>query len=471
MLRIYFLGIGGTAMANVAAMMRQLGHRVSGSDQAVYPPISAFLQHQDIAYREGFSENHLIQENPDLVVVGNAVSRGNPEVEYLLQNPQIKKVSMPELLSHQVLSKRRNLVVTGTHGKTTTTTLIAFLLEQMQLEPGYLIGGIPVDLEAGFRTGKEGGAFVIEGDEYDSAFFDKRSKFIHYQPEILLINNLEFDHADIFRDLEDVQRSFEHLLRIVPSGGQVIINGDDPRIETLLPQPWLEVTRVGLGDHNDIRIADFEDYSEGSQFALWRGGEALGVFRSGLNGLFNARNAALASVAVDAFTGGGLFEKTFCDCLRSFGGVKRPQERVIDQPRLQVFEDFAHHPSAVLAVLRSLRERFPGFYLIACWEPRSNSAIKNQWTEEWIGALQVADRILIGKIHRFDSSFPEQFLQIPKIIDRLRIIGKKAEAFVTNKALLQDLPSMKKIQNKTVIVFLTNGSFDGIIQKYGSATQ
>ena len=232
-MRIYFMGICGTAMGNAALLVKEQGHEVLGCDAAVYPPMSDVLADAGIEVLDGFDAARLAGLEPDQVVVGNAMSRGNPEVEWLLDQSEITFISLPELFHDTVLPKRCPVVITGTHGKTTTSTITAYLLERSGAKPGWLIGGVPHDLPGGAKLG-EGKAFVIEGDEYDSAFFDKRSKFIHYRPQIAILNNLEFDHADIFRDLEDVQRSFRHFLRVIPASGYALVNGDDPNILSLI---------------------------------------------------------------------------------------------------------------------------------------------------------------------------------------------------------------------------------------------
>ena len=246
-MRVFFIGICGTAMGNAAILLKKLGHEVAGSDLGVYPPMSDVLSNAGIELFEGFDEQVMLDWNPDRVVVGNAVTRGNSQVEFILRTRKIPFVSLPQLIGEDLIGNRPCLVVAGTHGKTTTTSLSAFALDQVGLSPGYLVGGVPLDLPSGNELGAEGAPFVIEGDEYDSAFFDKRSKFIHYRPRILILNNLEFDHGDIFRDLEDISRSFSHLLRIVPSNGFIIQNGDDENILTLPSATWCTTFSVGVG--------------------------------------------------------------------------------------------------------------------------------------------------------------------------------------------------------------------------------
>src|SRR3954463_1959909 len=296
-MKIYFMGVCGTAMGNAALLARASGHEVLGADTGVYPPMSTVLAEAGIALHEGYDAKRLEQLAPDLVVIGNAMSRGNPEVEWLLESRAFTFTSLPAMLHDLIMKTRRNIVVCGTHGKTTTTSLAAFLLRAQGRDPGFLIGGVPQDPPMGSHLGSEPDPFVIEGDEYDSAFFDKRSKFIHYAPHIAVLNNLEFDHADIFRDLADVQRTFSHLMRIVPRNGCIVLNSDDANLRALGPAAWTRVVKVGTGEANDVRITNFSEGPAGVTFTLsWRGEEPAPV-KWTQPGIFNARNAAMAAVA------------------------------------------------------------------------------------------------------------------------------------------------------------------------------
>ena len=271
-MKIYFMGVCGTAMGNAALLARAAGHEVLGSDVGVYPPMSHVLAEAGIVVHEGYDPIRLEKLAPDLVVIGNAMSRGNAEVEWLLDTRALRFTSLPALLHDFILRLRRNVVVAGTHGKTTTTAMTAFLLRENGRDPGYLIGGVPQDPPTGHHLGLLQDPFVIEGDEYDSAFFDKRSKFIHYAPTVAVLNNLEFDHADIFRDVADIQRTFLHLTRIVPRNGWVVVNGDDSNLAALGGLTWTRVMRVGVGDGCDVRIVDFSEANDGIRFRLlWRG--------------------------------------------------------------------------------------------------------------------------------------------------------------------------------------------------------
>ncbi|HEY4988577.1 MAG TPA: Mur ligase family protein, partial [Opitutaceae bacterium] len=373
-MKIYFMGVCGTAMGNAALLARAAGHDVTGADTNVYPPMSTVLSEAGIAVHEGYNPDRLAALAPDLVVIGNAMSRGNAEVEWLLDSRAFPFTSLPAMLHDEVLFQRRNIVITGTHGKTTTAAIAAFLLRESGRDPGYLIGGVPQDPPTGSHLGSMGDPFVIEGDEYDSAFFDKRSKFVHYAPHIAVFNNLEFDHADIFRDLADVQRAFIHFSRIVPRNGFAVLNGDDNNLRALGPMPWTRVIRVGTDEGNDVLITDFSDTVAGSSFSLSWAGVPWATVTWSLSGLYNVRNAAMAATAAalaafpDKPTNLGL------GALTRFRGVRRRQEVLVARPEITVIEDFGHHPTAIAETLRSFRARFPGSQLTAVFEPRSNTA-------------------------------------------------------------------------------------------------
>ncbi len=464
-MRIYFLGVGGTAMGNAALLLRDLGHEVFGSDRAVYPPMSDLLSEAGIAILEGYSADRLQQLNPDLVVVGNAFSRGNEEVEFLLNERSIPFASLPEVLSRFVLSGRRSVVVTGTHGKTTTTSLAAYLLERAGADPGYLIGGAPVDPEKGWSNGNRDAPFVIEGDEYDSAFFDKRSKFIHYAPHIAILNNLEFDHADIFRDLDDVKRSFEHLTRIVPGNGYLLVNGDDANVESLLPVSWTRVLRVGTREECDLRIENYETTASGSRFELvWKGDAWLAVEWS-IAGLFNARNAAMACLAAALGTVGLDEVRSFpAEGLAEFRGVKRRQQIRHSSADLVVVEDFAHHPTAIGEIVGTLKERYPEHSLIVAIEPRSNTSRLDSMREPMRVALSRADAVVIGAPKQSSDS---EILDTKALAASLAEGGVPAAAGQTNAESLDLLNErIGQTEGKSLVAFLTNGSFDGIIDAF-----
>jgi len=459
-MRIYFMGICGTAMGNAALLVKEQGHEVIGCDAGVYPPMSDVLADAGIEVLEGFDAERLAALKPDQVVVGNAMSRGNPEVEWLLDQSEVAYISLPELFHDTVLPNRCPVVITGTHGKTTTSTIAAYLLERSGANPGWLIGGVPNDLPGGAKLG-EGKPFVIEGDEYDSAFFDKRSKFIHYRPQVAVLNNLEFDHADIFRDLEDVQRTFRHFLRIIPASGYALINGDDTNIAELLPAAWTQVIRVGVGEGNDLAIRNFQDAPAGAQFDLFWQGALWAQVQWPMHGLFNARNAAMASLA-SAFATGLVDPREFdLSALANFQGVRRRQDVLHTDGDWTVLEDFAHHPTAVAGVIEALRAAYPDLQMTVCFEPRSNTAASSRFQGEFQAALSGVDRVYFGAVHRAERMKPEERLNTVAMAAALG----EAQAFTSNEALFDTLSANVSAEKSGVIVFFTNGSFDGLPQR------
>ena len=468
MKRLYFMGICGTAMGNAALMARQLGYEVCGSDSAVYPPMSELLAHSGIKVFEGYDPERLERLVPDCVVVGNVVSRGHPEVEWLLRTRKFPYTSLPALLHDLFLRERQSIVISGTHGKTTTTCLTAFLFKAQGRDPGYLIGGVPRDLPTGAHSGAMGAPFVIEGDEYDSAFFDKRSKFIHYAPDILVMNNLEFDHADIFRDLEDVKRTFRHLLRLVPDNGFVLVNGEDPNIAELLPISWTRVLRVGTGPDNDLRITDFHESREGIRFVLNWQGQLWTEVRMCLGGAYNARNAAMAALAVGLALNPEDPTQISLAALGDFQGVKRRQEMLHEKDDLVVIEDFGHHPTAIRYTLDSLRLRYPDYTITACFEPRSNTARTRIFQREFTEALREADAVFIAPVNRMTSLSCEQRLDTIRMARDLSEAGLKAHASESSIQLLDAVVEACKEAKgcRQLFCFFSNGSFDGIMRAF-----
>jgi len=500
-MRIYFMGICGTAMGNAALLVREAGHQVLGADSGVYPPMSNVLAAAGIELHEGYDPARLARLAPDLVVIGNAMSRGNTEVEWLLAERAggaLPFTSLPALLHDRILARRDNIVVCGTHGKTTTTALTAFLLRENGRDPGYLIGGVPQDPPAGNHLGAPADPFVIEGDEYDSAFFDKRSKFIHYAPRIAIFNNIEFDHADIFRDLADVKRAFAHLARIVPRNGIILANGDDANVREVVEKvTWCKVLCVGAGENNFVRIADFVENAHGISFTLlWNGAEWTKI-RMTLAGLYNARNAAMACVAtalsskvaqtfLSVPSGRENFgtDKNVCatlnlaEPLSRFRGVRRRQETLVSTPALTVIEDFGHHPTALAETLKSFRNRHPGATLTAVFEPRSNTARTRALQDDFAAALAHADEVYLGAVNRAEKLAPGERFDAEAVARALTARGIRAESFAANAALLDKLiadtrPSVAHANpdgnaRPRAVVFFSNGSFDGIIAKYAA---
>jgi len=474
-MKVYFMGICGTAMGNAALLARAAGHEVLGADTGVYPPMSTVLAEAGIILHEGYDAARLEGLAPDLVVIGNAMSRGNPEVEWLLDTRALAFTSLPALLHDTVLKTRKNIVVCGTHGKTTTTALAAFLLRENGRDPGFLIGGVPLDPPVGNHLGAAADPFVIEGDEYDSAFFDKRSKFIHYAPHVAVLNNLEFDHADIFRDLADVQRTFSHLTRIVPRNGWIVLNGDDDNLRALGPLAWTRVVRVGVGESNDVRIEAFTEDASGVRFTLTWAGKKWGDVSWPSPGIFNARNAAMAATAAALALGG--MGKISLAPLARFRGVKRRQEVLVATPKLTVIEDFGHHPTALAETLISLANRYPGALLTAVFEPRSNTARTKTLQAGFMRALAHADEVFLGAVNRADKLAESERFDSEAVVQHLETQGVHAATAATNAEVLVKLREATLVSEgalavkSRVVVFFSNGSFDGIIAAYATAAK
>lgn len=466
-MKVYFMGICGTAMGHAALLAKAAGHEVSGSDAGIYPPMSDVLRAADITIQAGYDPQRLAALAPDLVVVGNALSRGNPEIEWLLETRALRFTSLPALLAETALRGRRNLVIAGTHGKTTTTSLTAFLLRANATDPGFLIGGVPLDPPMGQHLGDPAAPFVIEGDEYDSAFFDKRSKFIHYAPHIAAINNLEFDHADIFRDLADVQRTFRHLTRLIPRQGWLLLNGDDPNLAEFRASPWTQVATLGSGADHDLQIVDFAESPADTRFTLvWRG-KVWATVAWAMPGLFNARNAATAALTAGLALHPHDPTQLSLDSLARFRGVKRRQEVKFERKHLIVIEDFGHHPTALAATLTSLRARYPGHLLTAVFEPRSNSARTQVHQAGFIAALAVADAVFLGAVNRADALVPDQRFDSEAVIAALAGRNIPAQTAPTNRGLLTQLNAIPSTEERPrIVAFFTNGSFDGIIEDF-----
>ena len=449
---LHFLGIAGTGMGTVAAMFRELGLQVTGSDQAVYPPMSDFLRERDIVFHEGYAEQNLSQK-PDLAIVGNALSRGNPELEAVLTH-RIPFVSLPELLRGWFLYRSRNLVVTGTHGKTTTSTMLAFLLEKGGLQPSWFIGGVPVDLPGGCHHGK-GPFWVLEGDEYDTSFADKRSKFLHYLPELVILNNVEFDHADIYPDITAIQKSFRQLLQTVPRNGLALINADDPNALAVAKDAPCEILEVGGGLQAAARYQILQQSPSGSDFTLH--GQK---FHLGLAGKHNVHNASMAISAAHTV---GLSLSQIAEILPLFQGVRRRLEVRAEAKGITLVDDFGHHPSALRESIAALRHRYPGRRLWALFEPRSNTTRRGIFQNELAQSLSAADGLYITEVARKDQLDPQTCLNPQKIAEDVRRAGREAYFLPGPDEIHQDL--MPRLKSGDVVAVFTNGSFGGLVGK------
>jgi len=446
---VHFVGICGTAMASTAAAMQEKGVQVTGSDQNVYPPMSTFLAERRIPVMHGYAEQNLAHK-PDLVVIGNAISRGNPEAEFALDH-RLHYCSLPELLREFFIRGKRSLVVTGTHGKTTTTSLLAWVFEHNGLNPSFLIGGIPANLGKGARfTDSEW--FIIEGDEYDTAFFDKRSKFIHYLPEVGIINNVEFDHADIFANLEAVLTSFKHFIRLVPRNGLLLGNGDDRILAPLLNVTHCPVKRFGLGETNAVQGFNLKYGPTATEFEI-----PSFKFHLNLVGELNVRNA-LAVVACAKHC--GLKNHQIQSAFDTFKGIKRRMEVRGIVGGITVVDDFGHHPTAIRETMRALRIKYPTQKLWAVFEPRTNTTRRNVFQLELAEAFADADAVVIAQIARLELLAPEERLDPAQLVADIREQGKTAEYLPDADAIVNHL--VQHAQGGDVICVFSNGGFGGI---------
>jgi UDP-N-acetylmuramate: L-alanyl-gamma-D-glutamyl-meso-diaminopimelate ligase len=448
----HFLGICGTAMGAVAVALHERGFKVTGSDERVYPPMSTFLTEKGIAFMEGYRAEN-IPADAEVVVIGNAMKRGNPEVEAVL-NRKLLYLSLPEVLRNFFLRGRHNLVVTGTHGKTTTTALLTWIMEEAGRKPGYLIGGIPKNFGEGARL-NDSKYFVLEGDEYDTAFFDKRSKFVHYLPELVIVNNVEFDHADIFKNLDDIKLSFRRLLNIVPQNGMIVVNGDDPNSVEVAKDCLPQMIEVGFSKNCAQRIRDVSYSSAASRFKL---GEE--TFEIPLVGEFNVHNAAMAATAARFYDVPAV---KIASAFSSFSGIARRQELRGEAGGVKVIDDFGHHPTAISQTLQGLRHRFRGQRLWAVFEPRSNTTRRAVFQQQLPEALKMADGVFISQVARLEQIPEHERLNPEQVVAAIAKAGRPAFYEENANAIVDRIVPL--LQPNDVIVVFSNGGFDNIHEK------
>jgi UDP-N-acetylmuramate: L-alanyl-gamma-D-glutamyl-meso-diaminopimelate ligase len=454
--RIHFIGICGTAMATVAAMLKDRGWDVRGSDQNVYPPMSTFLAEKGVRTLDGYRADHITAEL-DLVCVGNAISRGNPELEVVLER-KIRYCSLPELVRNEFLWAARSIVVAGTHGKTTTTSLVSWLLASAGRDPSLLVGGIAANFGGGYRLGG-GREFVIEGDEYDSAFFDKTAKFLKYLPDIAIVNNIEFDHADIYPDVEAVELAFRRLVVLVPRNGLLLLGADSPRARGLSSRAASPVETFGLADDATWQAAELRVEPGGTAFKVRRSGTLVGAFEVPLLGQHNVRNA-LAAVAVGATL--GIDARALADGLRSFEGVKRRLELRGSVDDTRVYDDFAHHPTAVAETLAALRLAHPNRRIWAIFEPRSASSCLKVFQNDFVEAFEPADEVVVAPV--FKTTIAEDRRLSPDDLAKaIRARKRSARAAPSTAAIVDEVS--REARDGDLIVVMSNGGFDGIHDK------
>jgi UDP-N-acetylmuramate: L-alanyl-gamma-D-glutamyl-meso-diaminopimelate ligase len=446
-------------MATVAALLKGRGYDVRGSDQNVYPPMSDFLAAEGIRTFTGYSPDNITRD-VDLVIVGNAISRGNPELEAVLER-KIRYCSLPEAVRDHFLWGSRSIVLAGTHGKTTTTSLTGWLLTHGRLDPTVLVGGIALNLGDGGSSYRLGGGrdFVIEGDEYDSAFFDKTAKFLKYLPDVAVINNIEFDHADIYADLDAVLLAFRRLVALVPRNGLLLLGADSPHAAALKERAVSPVQTFGLSDEATWQGQDVAHRDGVTQFTVRREGELFGRFRSPLLGVHNVRNA-LAAIAVGAHV--GISAADLAAGLERFRGIKRRLETVGVAGGVTVLDDFAHHPTAVHETLSALRTGYPDRRVWAIFEPRSASSCRRVFQADFAKAFGAADEVVVAAVFR--SSLPEsERLSAEQLVDDLRRRGQQARYIPQVDDIIETI--VRERRDGDVVVLMSNGGFGGIHRK------
>ncbi len=458
---IHLLGIGGSAMAPVAGMLREAGFRVTGSDSGVYPPASALLESLGIAYNSSFDPKNLTPA-PDLVVVGNVIARGNPELEEVLDR-KIRYCSMPQIIEEVFLPGRHSIVVGGTHGKTTTTALLAWIFHVAGMRPNFLAGGVAENFGKGYGLGG-GEEFILEGDEYETAFFDRGPKFFHYHPDTLVLTSLEYDHADIYADFAAYELAFRRLVNLVPRGGRVVHWGDlddsGPAIRRAVEKAFCPVETFGFCEGNDWLAGDMVVEGGVTRFRVAQRGREFGEFSLRAGGRHNVLNA-LAAITVSH--GRGISAESLAEALATFRSVRRRMDLQGEAAGVLVVDDFAHHPTAVRATIEAARACWPGRRLWALLEPRSNSMRRRVFQESLPRALALADRIVLGGVFRAQQLGEEERLSPETVAESVRRLGTDAR-FLADAAAIAEFVAAEARPGDVVLV-MSNGSFDGLCRK------
>jgi len=454
---IHLIGICGTAMASLAGMLKDQGFHVTGSDNAAYPPMSEFLAAIDIPLSQPFNESNL-QPRPDLVVVGNAISRGNPELEFVLDH-KIPLQSLPQVLHDEFLAGCERLVVAGTHGKTTTTSLLAWIFYYAGRSPSFLVGGIPENFGTSFMLGS-GREFILEGDEYDTAFFDKGPKFLHYFPDAAILTSVEFDHADIYKDLDEVKTAFKRLVNLVPRRGLLIAYDGHPNVEECVSRAFCRIERYGFVDSSTWRIVDVEYTPALTRWRALRNGKPWSQFEFPLAGEYNVLNATAAAAMAANY---GVAAESIAEALRSFRSVKRRLEVKAEVHGITIIDDFAHHPTAISGTLQAVRSRYPGRRLWAILEPRSNTLRRKVFQHELAESLGLADEVVLAGIFKSEAIPEPERLDPAAVVATLKALGKPARLLDGADAIVQSIAS--ELREGDVVAILSNGGFGSIYEK------
>jgi UDP-N-acetylmuramate: L-alanyl-gamma-D-glutamyl-meso-diaminopimelate ligase len=463
---IHLIGICGTAMASLAGMLQQLGHHITGSDTAAYPPMSDLLAGLNIKIHEPYAESNL-NPRPDLVVVGNAISRGNPELEYVLDK-RIPFCSMAAILHDEFLPGRESLVVAGTHGKTTTTSMLAWIYEvaskkNPELAPSFLIGGVAENFGTSFMV-RPTRPFLLEGDEYDTAFFDKGPKFLHYFPDAAILTHVEFDHADIYADLAAVKTAFKRLVNLVPRRGRVVAFDGSENVSECVANAFCAVERYGFSPDSHWHLANLRHDETVSRWTLLRGGVRFAELSLPMAGEHNALNATAAAALA---AGQGVSVEAIVEALATFRSVKRRLEVSAVVEGVTIIDDFAHHPTAIRETLRALRESYPGRRLWAVLEPRSNTLRRNVFEAALVESLALADHVVLADVFKSESISASERLVPEKVVARLNEIGIPAATYPDADAIVDAVAP--QLRDGDVVAILSNGGFGSIYQKLPNA--
>ncbi len=458
---IHLIGICGTAMASLAGMLAERGFRVTGSDAAAYPPMSDFIRSLGIPISQPFSALNL-EPRPDLVVVGNAISRGNVELEYVLDQ-RAPFCSLPQLLHDEFLRGKEVLVVAGTHGKTTTTSMLAWIFEFAGTHPSFLIGGIAENFGRSFQLG-DGKYFILEGDEYDTAFFDKGPKFLHYFPAAVILTSVEFDHADIYKDLDAVETSFKRLVNLVPQRGRIVAFDSGGSLERCIARAFCPVERYGTTEKAAWQIADLKFESDRTTWTVLRDGAVWANLDFSLAGEYNAWNATAAAALAANY---GIAADVIAGALKTFKSVKRRLEVKAEVNGITIIDDFAHHPTAIAVTLNALRARYAGRRLWAILEPRSNTLRRNVFQDDLAKSLAIADEIVVANVFRSESIPDSERLDIATVVSHIGKLGRRARVIADVESIVRI--AAPEMQSGDVVAILSNGGFGGIYDKLPEA--
>jgi UDP-N-acetylmuramate: L-alanyl-gamma-D-glutamyl-meso-diaminopimelate ligase len=454
---IHLIGICGTAMASLAGMLKQLGHKVTGSDAAAYPPMSDFLTSLGISISQPFNRRNL-EPRPDLVVVGNAISRGNVELEFVLDR-RIPFQSMAQVLHDEFLLDKERLVIAGTHGKTTTSSLAAWIFHHAGRSPSFLIGGIPENFGSSFALGS-GREFILEGDEYDTAFFDKGPKFLHYFPDTVILTSVEFDHADIYKNLDEVKTAFKRLVNLIPQRGLLIAWDGHPNVDECASRALCRVERYGFSENSSWHITDVEYLPTETRWKISRDGTTPAELSFPLAGEYNVLNAtAAAALAANS----GVDVNTIAAALREFHSVKRRLEVKAELHGITLIDDFAHHPTAISQTLEAIRTRYAGRRIWAVLEPRSNTLRRRVFQHELAQSLAVADQVVLADVFKSEAIPENERLDPAGVVADLNSNGKPAQLLRDADAIVEAIAP--ELRNGDVVVILSNGGFGGIYEK------